>query len=245
MLTNKQVKYLCKVSDLEPKIHNGIIYGVGSLNKDSKNIVIPYDVFVSEMDLEHPRLHWLLSHNGFMAGGAVLSWLLQDNQNNDIDFFFRNHDAAINFANFITQYDFVETNDTDYAKTFFNEEEGIILQVVGAGNAEYKKLTDGTQVSLFGTPQDVISTFDISVCQFALDCDNLYSNRNAISDLITRTLSVSDIGKKTTGFFNKLKSTFSADTKSPHIERILKYHRKGFFLPNPTGVSYDPNTNSW
>lgn len=246
MLTNKQVKYLCKVSDLEPKIHNGIIYGVSKLNKDNTNIVVPYDTFVKEMDLEYPRLHWLLSHNGFMAGGAVLSWLLQDNQNNDIDFFFKNKNAAADFASFITQYDFVETNDSKYAKTFFNEEGNIILQVVGSGDAEYKNQPDGSKASLFGTPQEVINVFDISVCQFAIDCDNFYSNRSSILDVITKNLNIVS-GKKTDGIFNRVKSMFGAKSEimTPYIERILKYHRKGFFISNPEGIDYDPNTSPW
>jgi hypothetical protein len=208
--------------------------------------MFPYNEFKKQMGLEDPRLHWLLSHNGFMSGGAVLAWLLQDNSSNDIDFFFRNKDAANSFALFIEQYDFVETNDTTYAKTFFNKDEGVILQVVGAGDAENKKLHDGTPVSLFGSPLEIINNFDISVCKFAVDSDMFYSNREAIADLITRTLHL-NMEKNVSGFLSKVKSIFGTkgNIALPFVERVLKYHHKGFYIPKPQGLQYDPNTDAW
>jgi len=246
MLTQEQVKFLCYVSDLELKKHNNIPYGVYKKETTYKDVLVPYNEFKKLMGLEDPRLHWLLSYNGFMAGGAVLAWLLQDDSGNDIDFFFRNKDAANSFSLFIGQYDFVETNDTTYAKTYFNYEESVILQVVGGGEAENKKLHDGTAVSLFGSPMEIINNFDISVCKFAVDCDNFYSNRNAIADLITRTLHL-NIEKNTSGFFNTVKSMFGSkgNMTLPYVERVLKYHRKGFYIPKPQGLQYDPNTDSW
>ncbi len=141
-----------------------------------------------------------------------MNWVWGENKNEDIDFFFTNHDSAQNFRTLISGYGFVETSETKYALTCFHEEEGLIIQIVGTqeiSGREEDIMFNG--FIPFGTPEETIKRFDIELCKFAVDGDNVYFTVGAALNLINKSI-----------HFNIEKYNTQ--------ERIMKYSRKGFYI---------------
>lgn len=223
MLNINQVKFLAKIAKLDTYEYGDVVVGVGSRQHISACISYPYEDFKQNMGLSDIRFDWLLTDKVFLAGGSVLNWVWGETKNEDIDFFFTNADSASNFRALIGGYGFVETNESRYAMTCFNEEEGVIIQIVGSDDQSGRKdekIFNG--FIPFDTPQETIKRFDIGLCKFAVDGDNVYFTVGAAVDLITKT--INNTGEK-------------YNTK----ERTLKYNRKGFFIPN---IEEQPNNVS-
>ena len=200
MLNNEQCKILARYAELKIISDNGLMCSVGEADKNAL-IKIRLEEFVDRMQLEPMRLSWLLGNNNYIAGGAVLNWILQENKNEDIDFFVKDEEAANMFISFILGLGFVFSSNSGYATTFFNSETGLILQVIRR---------------FMGSPERIISTFDINLCKFAIDADHLYTQRYAVLDLLSNMIRIND----------------NHTTKFNILDRVLKYQRKGFFIPN-------------
>lgn len=169
-----------------------------------KMITFSYEEFKECMGLEDIRLHWLLSNNNMIAGGSVMNWVWGENTNEDIDFFFKGSDYADTFKNFIQNIGFKSTRVTSYAETFFHPDEAVILQVVGGTGST-------SSFRAYGNPYMILDNFDLHVCKFAVDCDNIYTTTRAVQDLL------------------KLTIDGTGNEKNPFTERIAKYFRKGFY----------------
>jgi len=227
MLNNEQITFLAKLANLDIYTYDELIIGVNNRKHSSVIIKHSYDDFRAKMGKEDIRLHWLLSDKCFLAGGSVLNWVWGEDKNEDIDFFFTNEDSSQNFRALINNYGFEETQSTHYALTCFNQEEGLIIQVVGSSSAKSanKKRAEFNGFIPFGTPEETIGRFDISVCKFSVDCDYIYFTVGAIHDLISMNINASESRRNTK-------------------QRILKYNRKGFYLPEEE-QSEDVSGGSW
>lgn len=170
-------------------------------------IKYPYELFKKHMGLDDIRLHWLLSPNSMIAGGSALNWVWGEKKNEDIDFFFRNAESAENFKLFIQNIDFVSARITNYAETYFNKDDGLIIQVVGSQNMSDNFIAYGPVVA-------ILENFDMHVCKFAVDCDYIYTTTRAVQDLLKLTID-------TTGL-----------EKNNFLLRLVKYIKKGFY-PSP------------
>jgi len=203
LITTSQIESLCKIANLVPfKKDNTVLYIIGTAA--NYNISFPYDLFKKEMGLDDIRLHWLTTKDAFLAGGSVLNWILSENQNEDIDFFFSDRDAETRFELFVKSY-FTYCRETGCAKTYMNE--NTILQLVGSMHSP---------VHFFGRPLDVISRFDIGLCKFAVDNDTVYTTYFSVRDLISKSL-----------HYNK-DNRIKYLTESS-VQRLFKYSRKGFY----------------
>lgn len=206
MLNKSQVKYLASLleDDFE-KIFSGYRFKAHENNK----IVVKYDEFKNNMELDDIRFHWLLGNNSYIAGGAVLAWIMSESFNNDTDFFFTNINSAKAFENLVEGYGFVESGNTNETRTYTYNEDSSIIQLVGINDPPrvggYGHRMGG---NLFMDPVDTLSKFDFTVSQFAVDCEYLYTFKQSMIDTITKSLYlVSDYTKK---------------------DRLNKYLAKGF-----------------
>lgn len=209
MLNDTQISYLAGLSDFGMIKIDSRITGITASSFGP--IKVSMADFKVGMGLNDIRLGWLLSPRCCMAGGAVLSWITGANNHNDYDFFFTDRDAADNFKRFIEGYGFVPTKETGYALTCFNEEERLIVQIVGGGYSHHNV----EEMGFFGDPTTVISRFDLTACMFAVDCDYLYTHSIAIRDVITRSIRTMNVAK------HELTT-----------HRMFKYYSKGFYIPN-------------
>jgi len=224
MLKGNQILTLAKIGKLKLRTYNGIPIAV--VNTTDNKIKIPYEKFKSLMQLEDIRLDWLLGRNNMIAGGSVLNWIWGEQTNEDIDFFFRNEESAEIFAQFIKGIGFKHTLTTGYASTYFEEEQGVILQIVGSSS----KYT-GPHGSVprdfvdHGTPEEIIENFDFHVCKFAIDHEYVYTTSRAIQDLLMLTIDV------------------TGNEKDSIKRRVLKYLRKGFFVSSKirSSIIYQKN----
>ena len=214
MLNHAQIQTLAKIGRLGVRCCDGIPISVSCAS--NRKIKYPYDQFRKEMGLEDLRLNWLLGSNNMIAGGSVLNWIWGENTQGDIDFFFKDEESADIFVEFIKPIGFKLTAETNYAATYFESLQGLILQVVGdsthrADHSPYNSPA-AQEIVAYGTPEIIIDNFDFHVCKFAVDSDYLHTTSRAIQDLLKMT--IDNTGKE----------------KNYLISRILKYNRKGFFL---------------
>lgn len=212
MLNNYQIQYLAKLTNLNLYyIDDTTISGIGK-SKNENIIKCPYENFKVGMGLSDIRFHWLLGDNNFMAGGNVLNWIWGENKNEDVDFFFKNAESAENFILFLESVGARMTKETGYARTLFEEKSKAIIQVVGNINN-----------SAIGVPHgeisEILGSFDIEVCKFAVDVENVYFTQAAIQHLIRLQLETTESIKP-----------------DKAIYRINKYIKKGFY-PGSTVLS--------
>ena len=223
MLNNEQILELAEIGKMKVRCCDGIPISIASAS--DREIKYPYELFRKKMGLEDLRLNWLLGNNNMIAGGSVLNWIWGETTNGDIDFFFKNEEYADIFVEFIKGIGFKLTAETGYAATYFEQLQGVILQVVGNTHREpsvhlnafyplncYSNKKEQSSFEAYGTPQKVIGNFDFHVCKFAVDSDHLYTTSRAIQDLLK--LTVDNTGNE----------------KRYFLPRILKYNHKGFFL---------------
>lgn len=207
MLTHKQIITLANIGKLKIKCCDSIPIAVSPIKYN--DIIYPYEDFKREMGLDDLRLNWLLGKNNMIAGGSVLNWIWGEKTNGDIDFFFRNEESADIFTEFIKGIGFKLVKETGYALTYFEQQQGLILQVVGNPN-ENPYIKDNNFIA-YGTPQEIIENFDIYVCKFAVDSDYVYTTSRAIQDLLKMTVD------------------YSSNEKRNVLLRLFKYVHKGFY----------------
>lgn len=228
MLNNSQINFLAKISNIDAYKYGDLIIGVNNRQHFTACVKYPYEEFKTRMGLQDIRFDWLLTDKVFLAGGAVLNWVWGENKNEDIDFFFTNPDSAQNFRALIQSYGFVETSETKYAMTCFNDDDGTILQVVGTKDAGGGKKDDQLFNGFIpcGTPPETISRFDIELCKFAVDGDSVYFTVGAALNLMNKTI-------------------HSSGQKYNTSDRVLKYNRKGFYIPNVEEQPKDVSNGGW
>lgn len=173
-----------------------------------------YDDAKKAMGAEDMRFHWLLTEKLYMAGGSVLNWVWGENKNEDFDFFLTEPNIDFALLNFIKEIGFVKVNKTHYADTY-SDKNNTLVQIV---NLQY------------GTPEKILSNFDINVCRFAVSSEYFYTTRRAVIDLLSMTIT---LGAK------------SNNNKA--ISRLLKYSRKGFYINRHIvdSFNYSDGVSSW
>ncbi len=221
MLNSYQIQYLAKLANLSLYyIDDTTISGVGKA-KSKVFIKCPYKNFKIGMGIDDIRFHWLLGDNNFMAGGNVLNWIWGENKNEDVDFFFKNAESAENFILFLESVGAKMTKETGYARTLFEEKSKAIIQVVG-------NVSNSSLGVPHGDVSEILGSFDIEVCKFAVDLENVYFTQTALQHLIRLQLETTDSIKL-----------------DKAVYRINKYIKKGFY-PGETvlhGLKYERKTD--
>jgi len=173
------------------------------------------------MGLDDIRFNWLTSYNGYIAGGAAMNWVWQENTNQDIDFFFTNEESYLNFIALAETFGFRKSQrpaawlaKSDPRNEFtYTRETDATIQVIGGewqtGTTGYRNIYADPYGSTFNT----ITKFDLRICQFAIDCDNIYFSLNSVGDLITK----------------RIVENYRKTTKGRIASRVRKYIDKGFY----------------
>jgi hypothetical protein len=130
---------------------------------------------VHKTDKKLVRNLCLSRHKGVVAGGAALRWFQnQAVEDHDIDIWFPNEDARLNF--YLHDKNSRVVHDSKNATTY---------------------LVDTTKIQLIKNPytsiMDLVKSFDITVCQIATDGNTWYYSDDFISDLKHRRLRISSL----------------------------------------------------
>lgn len=136
---------------------------------------------------------------GWMVGGSVRN-LIEDKPFIDIDLFFKSKEAQEDYLNTIRGWQMVDKNDTLYEFKVDNE---FKVQIVNLHMAD--------------TPEDLISQFDFTVCQFALDGNDIVTTPMALYDLSMKQLVINTLS-------NPIKT----------MRRAFKYKLYGYNCPDST-----------
>lgn len=204
MLKQEQIKFLAEAAQIKAVIYNNVVISVKpEFGRENKIVKYPVEEFQKRIGLEPMRFQWMLGETNLLAGGSVLNWIWQENKNQDTDFFFKSEDNVEVFTAFLKSIGLTKTKTTNYAKTYFDDNSGAIIQVVSP--------TQNIGFTGYGTPEQIISKFDIDVCKFAVDNNYIYFSVGAICDLVSMTLEITE------------------NIKSKDIYRIFKYLKKGFY----------------
>ena len=129
----------------------------------------------------------ILSENGpWAAGGAVLNWFQNKPTNSDIDIWFNDNE----------QFEFFkkEIEDTLTGKKLYTSI-AAFNKIYTANAITYVITRDDRIVKLqlirknfFNSPEELVSTFDITVCQIATDGKKIWYGKHFAEDLKTKTL---------------------------------------------------------
>ena len=227
MLNKSQIQFLANKAQLDVYTHDGIITGVNNRQHRSASIWCPYEEFKNGLGREDIRFHWLLSDKAYLAGGSCLNWVWGENKNEDYDLFFTNADTLENVYRWIVNFGFEETLNTKYARTMFNKEAKVAIQLVGNKDVEHwGDIGEELRFVSFDRPTKTIGRFDLDVCKFAVDVNAVYFTVGAVLDLLNLTIN-------------------AKITKNSTHDRILKYNRKGFYIPKIEEVMENATRNEW
>ncbi len=144
----------------------------------------------------------------WIAGGAIRRTLLNEPISSDIDYFFRDEKALQEFK---AQIDILVAGGAFM----------IVKEIVNEYNICYKiKLANGRELDLqaiiiqfYSGPEEIIQSFDFTICQFVYDGDTLYVGDYSLMDLFSKRLAVHRITYATAS-----------------LRRIIKYANQGYFL---------------
>lgn len=163
-------------------------------------------------DLEHfPVLKklvpYLTPHKGYIAGGAFKQILLGEKER-DLDIFFRSKEDMEEAVDYYVKSDYSLVYENDNCISFLDEANDVRIELVR---------------TFFGTPEEVISSFDFTIAQFAFA-----TSYNGLGDLEFRIYHHEDF------FEHLLLKRLVIGQNLPHpintFERVLKYEGYGFNL---------------
>lgn len=147
----------------------------------------------------------LLDYEGVViaAGGAVRDWFDgKHGTTKDLDLFFRSPEELQDYKEWLDK-------NFDVLSVFENE---FVVNMLVLWDGENTVKVQLIKSNYFEDGIHVVSSFDLSPCQFAIDINHIYVGRYAAKDLKNRRLRVNRI-------------TFPLST----LKRICKYSAKGFF----------------
>lgn len=144
-----------------------------------------------------------LSINGpWLAGGSLRRTLLGQEPDSDFDFFFKNSEQLDQFAKLCEKIGLEKTSDKDHYLQF----EGIV------SGSKLPVKVQAIRFAYYQSAEEVIDSFDFTICQFAYDGVSLICGDTALWDLGRKRLAVHKI-------------TFALSS----MRRILKYSSQGFY----------------
>lgn len=137
---------------------------------------------------------------GWIAGGAVRGWFTGNEKLSDVDVFFSNNDLCIQYVENIKHAGYEQIGEHKNALTFSNGK--VLLQCIIA--------------KFYKDVNELLDSFDYTVCQFAYDEKTIYSTPFALISVLRNHLGV-----------HKLEGNV-VDS----LSRSFKYAKKGFYPCN-------------
>lgn len=148
----------------------------------------------------------ILSANGpWLAGGALRRTIQGKEPDSDFDFFFKDANQLSSFEAELMEKGLLKVKETEHH-----------LQYSGrVGSSERSRDIQLIRFKFYQDAEEVVESFDFTICQFAFDG----------TDLITGDFSLWDLGRKRLAVH---KITFPVSS----MRRVLKYTRQGFTACN-------------
>lgn len=147
----------------------------------------------------------LTTSGPWIAGGAIRRTALGQEPDSDFDFFFRDADRLALWATELEQRGFTLFRETEHHKHY----RGYI-----PGDPMMRDV-QLIRFAFYGSAEEVINSFDFTICQLAFDGTSLTVGDHTLWDLGRKRLAVHRI-------------TFPVSS----MRRLLKYTRQGFYACN-------------
>lgn len=141
------------------------------------------------------------SKGPWIAGGALRRTLANTPLESDFDFFFRDADQLADFAVGLEKIGLIKTRETTHHVQYSG------YLAAAARQVEIQCI----RFRYYNTAEEVIASFDFTICQFAFDGERLTCGEYALWDLGRRRLVINRI-------------TYPVST----MRRLLKYTKQGF-----------------
>ena len=168
----------------------------------------------TDKPLQDTTLFYVLSYlpilrpyGPWIAGGSVRRTVLGQEPETDFDFFFKDEEQLDSFAKDLEGRNFKKEKETEHHiqyKGVIGEKEkvrSIVVQLI--------------RFSYYSTIEEVIDSFDFTICQFAFEGRYLYTGDYSLWDLGRKRLAINNIA-------------YPLST----MRRVLKYSNQGFVACN-------------
>lgn len=170
-----------------------------------------FEAFVAETKIELDYI------NGpWIAGGAIRRAIMRKPANeSDIDLFFKTEKQMLETQEKLLKYGYVKSLETEHSAFFELREYPSYLsgRLFTKINLVFIDYYDG--------PEDVINTFDYTICQFATDLKTLVCGPYSLFDLANRRLRIHEI-----------------IYPNASLRRMVKYGKQGFTACDGTIVEF-------
>lgn len=138
----------------------------------------------------------------WIAGGAVRRTVSRNDTISDFDFFFKDADQLIAFAESVKARGFLQVKETEHHQHWRGRVDGIPQDID----------VQLIRFAFYFSAEHVIDSFDFTICQFAFDGTALIAGDYALWDLGRKRLAVHKI-------------TYPVSS----MRRVLKYAQQGFY----------------
>lgn len=159
------------------------------------------ELFDSVLNIIDPN-----TNGPWLAGGAIRRLIAKSKIDSDFDVFFKSEDQLLKWLERIKK----QETSVEEIKNEFNT----TLQI--KVNSEIVKL-QAIHFKYYSSPQEIIDSFDYTICQFAVDGNHLVTGDYSLFDLANKRLVLH-------------KMTYGVAT----LRRLLKYCNQGFTACNGT-----------
>lgn len=139
-----------------------------------------------------------LEDGPWLAGGAVREYITNSIVK-DFDFFFKNQEQFDNFKTHLFNIGYEVKYENEHNITMFCAETKYLIQLI--------------KIKFFDTAEEVLDSFDFTICQFLTDGKKIMYPPFSMIDLFRKRLVVHKIN-------------YGVST----LKRIIKYTKKGYYL---------------
>lgn len=173
-------------------------------NKESKD----YKLFIDVLSAYTPEI----KDYGWLAGGAIRRLVVGDKMDSDFDFFFKNKEKFDEFYIGIKG-----DKNIEMVKEAKNENNlQLVVNILGPDGLIHENIIyQLINISYYERVEDLLESFDFTLCQFATDGDSLYCGDTALFDSARRRIVVNKI-------------TYPVAS----LRRILKYSKQDYYCCN-------------
>lgn len=174
------------------------------VNKETRDFELFNDIFFSYT----PDI----KDYGWLAGGAIRRLITGDKMDSDFDFFFRSKEKFDEFYIGIKG-----DKNIEIVKEVKNDNNlQLTVNILGENGPIYKNIIyQLITIDYYEKVEDLLESFDFTLCQFATDGDLLYCGDMALWDTANKRIVVNKI-------------TYPVAS----LRRILKYSKQGYYACN-------------
>jgi hypothetical protein len=179
---------------------------------------------LADLPLPEPNKRWV-------AGGALRRALLGMPLDSDVDYFFSSEEEFERFCKQLEEwaakefgfFKIIDKKENEFNTQYVLESTPYVNADIFSANAEEDKtpidltpkktVVQAIRFQYYKGPQEIIDSFDFTLCQFVTDSENVYCGDFSVMDTLKKRLVVNKI-------------TYPVAS----LRRILKYTSQGFYM---------------